>query len=125
MTTSLTDTAQDPIDNLDLEPIIIKLTAAVDSGGFAWPEDSAWEVATEYRDFLKSARVAIQAKPDGKTTAPIRPPNRVVDIFWHTHILFTPKYFKDCELVFGRYLHHLPILPDNLTDEDVNNASPA
>lgn len=37
-------------------------------------------------------------------------PTHVVDIFWHTHILFTRKYFKDCEAIFGQYLHHEPVL---------------
>src|SRR4029077_17061635 len=31
-----------------------------------------------------------------------------VDEFWHTHILQTTKYHRDCESVFGKYLHHEP-----------------
>lgn len=36
------------------------------------------------------------------------PPSEDVDEFWHYHILDTKKYHKDCELVFGRYVHHYP-----------------
>jgi hypothetical protein len=111
MTTSSANKAQDPIDDLDLEPIIIKLTATVDDGGYNWPEESARDVAVEYRAYLKSVREVFSAKTEGKDAGQISPPNKVVDIFWHTHILFTQKYFKDCEVVFGHYLHHEPILP--------------
>ncbi|MFN9571292.1 MAG: glycine-rich domain-containing protein [Cyanobacteriota bacterium] len=36
------------------------------------------------------------------------PPSRVMDLFWHEHILDTRAYFSDCHHVAGRYLHHLP-----------------
>lgn len=35
-------------------------------------------------------------------------PNKIMDIFWHYHILDTRAYHKDCEAVFGHYLHHFP-----------------
>lgn len=28
--------------------------------------------------------------------------------FWHYHILDTRAYHKDCDTVFGHYLHHFP-----------------
>ncbi len=31
-----------------------------------------------------------------------------IDLFWHEHILDTKKYKQDCEMVFGRFLHHVP-----------------
>jgi hypothetical protein len=31
-----------------------------------------------------------------------------VDTFWHYHILDTMKYARDCEQVFGYFLHHYP-----------------
>ena len=33
-----------------------------------------------------------------------------VDTFWHYHILDTMKYARDCEQVFGYFLHHYPYL---------------
>lgn len=35
-------------------------------------------------------------------------PNKLLDEFWHAHILDTVSYHKDCEIVFGSYLHHFP-----------------
>ena len=35
-------------------------------------------------------------------------PSPVVDEVWHTHILFTKEYTRDCNDYFGRYLHHAP-----------------
>jgi hypothetical protein len=31
-----------------------------------------------------------------------------VDKFWHGHILDTLKYAEDCDVIFGRFLHHFP-----------------
>lgn len=36
-----------------------------------------------------------------------------VDVFWHTHVLFTRDYFDFCDKVFGRYIHHTPIDRDD------------
>jgi len=35
-------------------------------------------------------------------------PNKLVDEFWHAHILDTKAYHEDCNKVFGYYLHHYP-----------------
>jgi hypothetical protein len=35
-------------------------------------------------------------------------PSMDVDTFWHYHILDTMKYARDCEEVFGYFLHHFP-----------------
>ncbi len=35
-------------------------------------------------------------------------PNKLVDKVWHAHILDTMAYAKDCEKVFGFFLHHFP-----------------
>jgi hypothetical protein len=32
-----------------------------------------------------------------------------IDVVWHLHILDTERYFSDCEVLFGRYLHHRPM----------------
>jgi len=31
-----------------------------------------------------------------------------VDAFWHGHILETQSYWRDCLVLFGKYLHHYP-----------------
>ncbi|MBB1419681.1 hypothetical protein H5187_20775 [Pseudoalteromonas sp. SG44-1] len=35
-------------------------------------------------------------------------PSKLVDKFWHEHILDTRSYMDDCECLFGFYLHHYP-----------------
>jgi hypothetical protein len=35
-------------------------------------------------------------------------PSKLVDKFWHEHILDTQSYTNDCEFLFGFYLHHYP-----------------
>ncbi|EEY91321.1 hypothetical protein Q8G42_00855 [Acinetobacter lwoffii] len=35
-------------------------------------------------------------------------PNKLVDEFWHAHILDTRNYHMDCLKIFGAYLHHYP-----------------
>jgi hypothetical protein len=35
-------------------------------------------------------------------------PSSAVDEVWHQHILTTRQYAKDCERLFGRFIHHLP-----------------
>ncbi|HEX4814596.1 MAG TPA: hypothetical protein VFV66_17790, partial [Nonomuraea sp.] len=34
--------------------------------------------------------------------------NKILDEYWHQHILDTRKYAADCEKIFGRLLHHYP-----------------
>ena len=34
--------------------------------------------------------------------------NRVLDDYWHAHILDTEKYARDCDAIFSEMLHHYP-----------------
>lgn len=47
-------------------------------------------------------------------------PTREIDEFWHNHILYTKNYFRDCEYIFGRYMHHHPTSPDEDVQTLVN-----
>ena len=38
-------------------------------------------------------------------------PTREIDEFWHHHILYTKNYLRDCQQIFGHYLHHQPAKP--------------
>jgi len=40
-------------------------------------------------------------------------PTREIDEFWHNHILYTKRYFRDSQAIFGYYLHHDPASPDD------------
>jgi hypothetical protein len=35
-------------------------------------------------------------------------PSELMDAVWHIHILDTKMYAKDCQEIFGRFLHHSP-----------------
>ncbi len=35
-------------------------------------------------------------------------PTPEIDRVWHHHILDTMKYCQDCEMLFGRFIHHFP-----------------
>lgn len=103
------------IDSLDLDPIKIKLMDHDDGEG--WSRSKAEAVDFEYRRFL---RLNLEHRPG---TAPIVPA-RDVDTFWHYHILDTMKYAEDCDVVFGRFLHHFPYFGLR-GEEDARNLSEA
>lgn len=82
------------VRELDLAPIAFKV--ALDE---RWPLEQVDEAEFQYRCFLQ-ARID---RPD-ITLAP----SRIVDVFWHHHILDTFKYAEDCQKLLGRFLHHFP-----------------
>lgn len=82
------------IAELDLEPIKFKLMHKE-----GWTPEQAEAVEREYRRFLFLMKIYPQ-----DAAAPLED----VDTFWHYHILDTMKYARDCETVFGYFLHHFP-----------------
>jgi hypothetical protein len=88
-----------PISALDLNPIKTKLMHV--ESGEGWSPEHANAVETEYRRFL----YLMKAFPHVQTA-----PLVDVDTFWHYHILDTMKYARDCEQVFGYFVHHYPYL---------------
>jgi hypothetical protein len=66
-----------------------------------WSQERANAVETEYRRFLYLMKTF-----PAMETAPLED----VDTFWHYHIFDTMKYARDCEQVFGYFLHHYPYL---------------
>lgn len=83
------------IQALDLEPIKFKLVAE-----HGWKLEQADKVETQYKQYLYLSATTIVE--DGL------PPSKIIDEFWHQHILDTRKYAEDCENVFGRFVHHYP-----------------
>ncbi len=53
----------------------------------------------EYRRFL----ILKMENPGVKLS-----PTSLMDKAWHMHILDTRRYAQDCEVMFGRFLHHQP-----------------
>ena len=64
-----------------------------------WTSEFCEDVETLYRKFL-----ALNARYPRRKICPTGP----IDAFWHAHILDTHAYARDCDLVFGEYLHHFP-----------------
>lgn len=82
---------------LDFGPIAYKLMHP--EKGRGWTKAKTVRAIARYMAFLG----LIYLYPD-------RPfvPTQEIDAVWHNHILDTTKYHQDCELLFGRYVHHFP-----------------
>jgi len=44
-------------------------------------------------------------------------PPTAIDTFWHAHMLDSMAYAEDCQNAFGRFIHHMPFDPAELTPE--------
>ncbi|MCY4543284.1 MAG: hypothetical protein OXB95_12980 [Rhodobacteraceae bacterium] len=64
-----------------------------------WSPEHQTEVEDLYRRFLALNMVYREQK-----ICPTGP----IDDFWHAHILDTRAYERDCNELFGEYLHHFP-----------------
>ena len=84
------------INNLDLSMVIRKMAAER-----GWRLKHAQKAAMQYRRLL-----FVWYKY--KDAYPILPPSQDIDEFWHNHILDTRQYPKDCETIFGEFIHHNP-----------------
>lgn len=84
------------IQRLDLDPIKVKLMDNQEGEG--WNRELVDTIEKQYRQFLHLI----------STTDYVIVPTRLIDKFWHIHILDTHKYAEDCENLFGRFIHHFP-----------------
>ncbi len=84
------------IANLDLEMVKMKLREPEE--GENWSHEQCDSAEIEYKRYLHLC------KKYGKGIVP----NKIMDKVWHYHILDTRAYHKDCNTVFGHYLHHFP-----------------
>lgn len=87
------------IFKLDLEPIKRKLMRG--KPGPAWSHERVDAAELEYRRFL----LLMKMYPNE-----LAAPSLDVDRFWHHHIVDTEKYARDCQAVFGYFLHRYPYL---------------
>jgi hypothetical protein len=96
-------------EELDLDSV---RDALIEKQG--WPLERAEAARTEYVRFL----TLLQTKP-GFMLTPWRNENGQDDLdqFWHQHILDTAKYASDCNLLFGRMIHHNPHVVRGSGDE--------
>ena len=65
-----------------------------------WTERQAKEALIWYRNFLWLAYKHRSSR--------ILAINEDSDHLWHAHIMFTKRYSRDCERIFGRFLDHTP-----------------
>ena len=86
------------IASLDLSQVRRKLMEPAPEGK-GWSQEMALLAEKWYRRYLH----IVLKYPD------VRPvPNHQIDEFWHQHILDTRAYARDCQSVFGRFIHHNP-----------------
>lgn len=90
------------IRELDLDAVRRRL---VEKKG--WTVAHADRMVEEYREYL-----ALFFHHPGEELVP---PSQDLDDVWHEHILDTQQYTRDCDRVFGRFVHHVPGL-DHGTD---------
>lgn len=71
---------------------------------YRWTADLADHAEAQYRQFLH----LLGTYPDRELV----PWTEELDKFWHEHLLHTRKYEKDCNSLFGRFIHHEPMEGD-------------
>ena len=86
--------ALERVNQLDFTMLKMKMVEEHD-----WTPEFCDEVEALYRRFL-----ALNARYPNRKICPTGP----IDEFWHAHILDTRAYMRDCEDIFGYYLHHFP-----------------
>ena len=96
------------IQALDLESVKVRVTDP--ELGEGWTREYADSIEVAYKNYLT---MLTKYQDDAEDILL----SKDVDEFWHTHILQTMKYTDDCEMVFGRYLHHSPHIGE-VTAED-------
>lgn len=103
--------AKEYIYTIDFSMIIEKM---VNQDG--WNKKSAIATCDLYRNFL----FLNYKYPDHG----ILPPSIDIDEFWHYHILDTQKYAKDCQTIFGRFIHHYPylVMDHKIDNDELNKA---
>ena len=67
--------------------------------GAAWGLQRAEKAVENYKRYMAITKAlgGVQLVPNGD-----------IDEIWHMHILDTRAYMRDCDALFGEYLHHYP-----------------
>ena len=102
-------TAWNMVEKIDLAPINRKLML---ENSVLWTVESVALAENLYRRFL----VLHAVFPSEDLV-----PTKVLDGYWHQHILDTKKYAQDCEFLFGEFLHHDPYFGINGEDDRLMN----
>jgi hypothetical protein len=86
---------EETIARLDMEMIKHKISQPDE---LAWTPEQISSAELEYKRYLQLC------KNNGRGMVP----NKIMDEFWHYHILDTRAYCTDCDSIFGGMLHHFP-----------------
>ena len=79
-----------------------------------WTREDATHCCKIYKNYLW----LIKIHPNATLV-----PTREIDEFWHNHILYTKRYTDDCQQIFGYYLHHNPLSPNEDTTKLIREFS--
>jgi hypothetical protein len=100
------------INELDFTMVRRKLQDKEEGQG--WNHQQCIHAEEEYKKFLALKRTF----PEKEIV-----PNKIVDMFWHQHILDTEKYAADCQAIFGYFVHHFPYFGMNGKQDAQNLAN--
>ncbi len=92
------------IEKLNLERIVSKLCSRqtdITHNQKSWSRKKAKTAVLQYKRYLW---VLKKYQKQYK----FLPPSAEIDLIWHSHILDTKSYAKDCKRIFGKILHHDP-----------------
>lgn len=81
---------------LDFKKLKWKLTKSSEA---TWTEQLSDFAEIEYKKFLTLKMLYPKVS---------LVPSKLIDKFWHEHILDTKSYAKDCDKLFGHFIHHYP-----------------
>lgn len=98
------DEAKAYIESMCFKRIINKITRVdteITNIIKVWSKSKAENAVQDYKKFLF-------IKKKYSDQFPKIPPSAEVDEIWHHHILDTRQYHKDCQAIFGEFLHHDP-----------------
>ena len=85
------------IQNIDFGKIKFKLYSKENEE--KWTKEKICLAEAEYKNFL----MLIKLYPEKLIV-----PSKIMDEFWHMHILDTEAYRKDCKEIFGHFIDHYP-----------------
>ena len=98
------------VNNMNLDRIVWKIMK--DPFKPDMTEDEVLFAVKQYKRFLN-----LKIKYPGLNLVPTDD----IDMIWHSHILDTEQYAKDCANLFGKFLHHNPFFGEfgNETQEEM------
>ena len=106
-TTTASTTAQaiaPTIQNLDLDNVIARLRRDENMS-----TEDIQQAVKEYKQFLELRR-----REDDANIVP----SVLADKVWHHHILDTRTYARDCDTIFGDFLHHNPNVETPIAEKE-------